>query len=131
MEFERQQFYINPPGENSSEEEWRIWQHRDDLKARAAKAAYTKSLERGDPSKELPIYSTQSFPVKINGVYIQQDVTVGLSGDFENGNGNFEIMVGPTQDRHYQQRGKRGGARRRTRKSRHADRASRFIRARK
>lgn len=102
--FVRKDFYLDPPGKDASPEEWAKWLQADTRKAAAAKAKYTKSLEQGNVGN---LGYTTNATVKINGRWVQQETAIGLSGDFESGNGSFEPIAPATQDKHFSQRTKR------------------------
>ena len=75
--FVRADFYCEPPT-NGNVAEWKAWQKDDNNKARAAKAAYTKSFKDADKPEEL----TEGAVRKINGCW-RQCLNLALSGDSE------------------------------------------------
>lgn len=85
--FVRKDFYINPPDDNATEQEWREWMRRDDAKARADKARHTKSLEQQD----IPDHLVPCGTVKIGGVH-RQMLAVGMSGNAEDNDMSFELI---------------------------------------
>lgn len=98
-------FYIDPPAKGASPEEWKKWLKREAKAEAVAKAQRTKAMEHGSLA-DLPGF-TPGGTVKVNGRYVQQSVGLGLGGDFESGEGTFDLISPNTQDRYFQQRGKR------------------------
>lgn len=76
MTFVRKDFYSTPPAPDATPEEWSTWSAADDLKARAAKAAYTKSLEHTETPEWL---SADSVSKSTGGVH-RQSTAVGFIG---------------------------------------------------
>ena len=103
-------------------EEWFAWIKADDAKARAAKAAYTRSLEH----TEAPEHLQPIAMAKVAGVW-RQVLPLGLSGDADEGTLQAEPITGPTQeleltlkrmDLDRNKRSRRGGRKRRGHKQR-------------
>lgn len=111
--FVRQDFYIEPPAQDASPEEWAEWARKDDRKAAAAKAQYTKSFQQ----QEVPTWlAGESVVIKQNGVHKQTSL-VGFTGDAEEGTCQAEA-AGPAKQEHHialvsmeAERNKRGGIR--------------------
>lgn len=71
--FIRRSFYVEPPKAQSNPEEWNAWIKQDDMAAKQAKRAFTKSLKDYDIST-MPSMSVR----KINGRY-QQVASLGFT----------------------------------------------------
>lgn len=100
-------FHNEPPGSDASPEIWAAWMEKEKRSESAAKAKVTKSLEHGTLS-DLAHFIPGGNIAGSGGVIRQQEVAFGFSGDFEGGDGTLELIVNASQDRHFQQRGKRG-----------------------
>lgn len=125
--FVRKDFYIDPPAENADPKEWEEWLKKDQRKASAAKAAYTKSLEHSETPEEFQSSSMR----KVGGVW-KQSIAVGFSGDAESENGcTVEPIVDSKQEqlailaRMEQNRNKRGGKKKGKSARRHKNRKRR------
>ena len=123
--FIREQFYIEPPAADATQEEWAAWIASDDRKAAAAKGAHTKAQEAGTGT-ELPAYLTVgAFAVKREGVHRQE--YTAWEGDASVGDASRVAIVQASQDRHFQARGKRAGTKAKgSRAQRRAKRGKRF-----
>ena len=109
--FVRKDFYIDPPKETATPKEWFEWAKKDDRKARAAKAAHTRSLEHS----EVPEEFQSGAMMKVGGVW-RQSVAIGFSGDADSEGGcNVQPIVESDQEkiailhRLEMNRNKRGG----------------------
>lgn len=93
--FVRKDFYISPPNQDASEEEWNNWLRADNRKAAVEKAQHTRKMQQSDLPDE---YQGNSIR-RVNGVW-RQTTAVGLSGDFDSSNGGtVEPTVEPEQER--------------------------------
>jgi hypothetical protein len=93
--FVRKDFYVEPPAKDAPVEEWNNWLKKDNAKARAAKATFTKSQTQA----ELPEFAQGVSVRKVGGVY-RQSTAIGFVGEGEN-NGHLEPVVAPSQERDY------------------------------
>jgi len=94
--FVRKAFYSNPPGADATSEEWLAWAAKDDRKAAAAKAAYTKSFEQ----QECPTWlEGETVTTKQNGVHRSTSL-VGFTGSAEEGTCRVERAVEAGQEHH-------------------------------
>lgn len=115
--FVRKDFYVTPPAADASPEEWEQWIKRDDRKARAHKAAYTKSFEQLEAPESL-----QSVTRKIGGVHRQVSPIAFVGG--EEGSHDTDLFVEAQQDTHIaligmeQNRNRRGPGSRKGKSSR-------------
>ena len=95
--FEDRSFFVDPPANDASIEEWEKWMEKDKTARTAAKAAHTRAIntlaeeseENIDFSPDMP----QEVARKVGGVYKQGQV-VGFAGDSEEGT----CTVEPAQD---------------------------------
>jgi hypothetical protein len=88
--FVRKAFYLEPPDKNAKPEAWDKWIKAESLKARAAKASFTR--------KQAHSYMPQMGMSKIGGVW-RQSVMVGLSGSADNETLTREILVDASQEK--------------------------------
>lgn len=91
--FVRKDFYLAPPAKDAGPEEWKNWLRKEALKARGAKAAFTrqqKAQECDDPRL------SRSGLVKIGGVW-RSSVAV-WSGSAEEGTLTREVAVDAPQE---------------------------------
>lgn len=125
--FVRKDFYIDPPADNASAEEWLKWLKKDQRKAAAAKAAYTRSLDHADTPEEFQETATR----KVNGRWVQCTM-VGFTGDPDSDAGaqaeqavesdQEEVAILRTIEQH---RNIRGGTRKGKSARRHANKKRR------
>jgi hypothetical protein len=107
--FVRRAFYLDPPTENASKEDWAAWIKADDQEARAAKSAYTKACKCAEKPEELEEGDIR----KIGGVW-RQCMCLGF-GDSEEETIRAELVVKANQEHHValvnmeKNRHKRGG----------------------
>jgi hypothetical protein len=94
--FVRKDFYIEPPVQGASVEEWQSWMRKDFNKAKAAKAAFTKSFAHSDP---IDGGAGECATVKIGGVYRQVNSGVGVQGAGEEGASEQIAVVSASQER--------------------------------
>jgi hypothetical protein len=98
--FVRQSFYLEPPN-NASPEEWQEWLRQDNLKARGAKAAFTRSQKAQEC--DIPYLTGEGLVrenlglVKFNGVWSQSPAM--FSGSAEDGTVQREVAVESSQAR--------------------------------
>ena len=95
--FVRAAFYIKPPSEGATQEEWEAWLEADDKSASTAKGQHTRSLENGDLAV-LPDYLNPDFSssAKVNGRWSQGAIT-GFSGEEGNVTRDVAVDSGETQ----------------------------------
>ena len=92
--FVRKDFYVTPPAKDSTPEEWATWLKQDQAKAKAAKAAFTRSLK----AQEMPAHLNGTATRKINGVW-RSTTAIGFTGSVEDGTGQAEAIIEPNQER--------------------------------
>lgn len=90
--FVRRDYYVEPPKSGASNDDWVAWLKADQAKARAHKAAWTKS------QKHAEIPETPRVVSKIGGVY-RQSALVGFVGGSEDHAGQIEAVVEADQER--------------------------------
>lgn len=94
--FVRKDFYSEPPASGAGVEEWTNWAAKDDRKAAAAKAQYTKSFNQ----QECPSWLVgETVVTKQNGVHTQSTL-VGFTGSADAGDCQAEVAVQPGQEHH-------------------------------
>jgi hypothetical protein len=93
--FVRESFYIDPPTQTSTPEQWEEWIKQDNRQAAAAKRKYTKHQKHC----ELPDFAQGNTMRKIGGVW-RQSTPIGFSGDIEAG-GHLEPTVEASQEHDY------------------------------
>jgi hypothetical protein len=91
--FVRKDFYIDPPSKDSSKEDWAKWIKKDDRKARAHKALYTRSFKQEDAPDEYQAHTQR----KIGGVW-RQTSAIGFTGGDEE-HSNVEPIVESDQEK--------------------------------
>jgi len=91
--FVRRDFYIQPPDENATPEEWQRWLKKDNRKAAAHKAAYTRSLVQQEAPEE---YQGTAMR-KVDGVW-KQVPAMGFVGDAEQGGAQAQPIVEEMQE---------------------------------
>ena len=92
----RKDFYLDPPAKGSPPEAWEVWLKADRKEAAKAKAAYTRSLK----AVEMPAHLNGTATRKINGVW-RSTTAIGFTGSAEDGTGQAEAIVEPTQERDF------------------------------
>lgn len=122
QDFQEKEFYHDPPASDASPEEWEQWMEREKKSRAAHKAQHTKSLEH-NPEGFDDIFHSSGVPVKVNGVFRQQEAFVGFSGSKEEGTLEIEPGVAEDQERtmaivHMEQYRNRRGHRSRNRNAR-------------
>ena len=93
--FTRKSFYVKPPSPGSSKAEWEAWLREDNRKAAADKARYTKSFNHAEIPERFQSNVLMRGP---NGAW-RQSPAIGFSGDWENGQGQLEVVDQPGQER--------------------------------
>lgn len=95
--FIRRDFYLEPPSsKDATPEEWAAWAKKDDRKAAAAKAQYTKSFQQ----QEAPAWlAGETVVTKQNGVH-RESTLVGFTGSVDEGTCQAEVAVKARQEHH-------------------------------
>ena len=89
--FVRKSFYIQPPDENASLDDWKAWQIQDDKKASVEKRKHTMAQTPSDQPEDFQDTTMR----KINGVW-RMAPSVGLVGNAEEGSCRAEPITGPS-----------------------------------
>ena len=93
--FVRLETYLPYPSKDATVEEWKEWMRQESIKARTAKAAFTRQQNKvriPDSEVEAPEMMTR----KVNGRYIQT-TPIAFTGDMEQG-GSFDGVQEATQE---------------------------------